>query len=187
MKRLLLTSTLILPFLTASVLAQEAPTPEQTDPPVGEQTETMPADTMDMDPPADDAGDMDAEADAEPAGETIVQQQAANELRVDWITGTTVYSRQDENIGRIDDLIIDQDSHAITAAILSVGGFLGMGAKQIAVRFDELEIDFDAREIYLNLTRDQADAAPEYVFRERTDAPAPVVTNGADAPLPPLD
>ncbi|MGY6704156.1 PRC-barrel domain-containing protein [Roseinatronobacter sp.] len=199
MQRLLLTSTLIAPFLVGSVLAQDAPaTTDQADPLMGEQTDTMPDDTMGADDPLDmdDTMDMDAPADddmaspdemAEPAGDTIVQQQAPNELRVDWITGTTVRSLQDENIGNIGDLIIDQDTNEITAAILSVGGFLGIGAKQIAVRFDELVIDFDAREIQLDMTREQADDAPEYVFRERTDLPAPVVTNGADAPLAPLD
>lgn len=199
MQRLLLTSTLIAPFLVGSVLAQDAPAPtDQADPLMGEQMDTMPDDGMGADDglDMDDSIDMDAPADGdmaspdemtEPAGDTIVQQQAPNELRVDWITGTTVRSLQDESIGSIGDLIIDQDTNEITAAILSVGGFLGIGAKQIAVRFDELVIDFDAREIQLDMTREQADEAPEYVFRERTDLPAPVVTNGADAPLAPLD
>lgn len=186
MKRLLLTSSLVVPFLFGSALAQDAPaTPDQADPLVGEQTDTMSGDALDMDEPADDGAS--AEPAPDPAGDTIVQQQAPNELRVDWITGTTVRSPQDESIGNIGDLIIDQETNTITAAILSVGGFLGIGAKQIAVRFDELEIDFDAREIQLDMTREQADEAPEYVFRERTDAPAPVVTNGANEPLAPLD
>lgn len=128
-----------------------------------------------------------AAAGGQTTGETIVQQQDANELRVDWITGTTVRSRQDESIGTIRDLIIDQETNTITAAILSVGGFLGIGGKQIAVRFDELEIDFDAREIQLDLTREEADAAPEYVFRDRTEAPAPAVGNGMGAPVAPID
>lgn len=232
MSRLLTTSALIAPFLIGTALAQDVPaTPEPTDPPAVEQTETLPAtDTApdtDTAPGTDTAPDIDTAPDADTApddgtettletdpvpapatdpgteapdvaspvdpatatvtGETIVQQQAANELRVDWITGTSVRSRQDENIGSIADLIIDQETNTITAAILSVGGFLGIGAKQIAVRFDELEIDFDAREIHLDLTREEADAAPEYSFRDRTDAPAPPAADGAAAPLPPVD
>jgi sporulation protein YlmC with PRC-barrel domain len=99
-------------------------------------------------------------------------------LRVDWITGTRVYAPDGENIGRITDLIFDQESNAISAAILSVGGFLGIGAKNIAVRFEELVIDFDAREIQLALTREEADAAPEYVFRDRAEAPAAAAPAG---------
>lgn len=196
MQRLLLTTSLIVPFLVGSAFAQDAPaTPDQADPLVGEQSAPLSDDGMGLDQPADDGMDVDPAADpdmadeaaAQPPGETIMQQQASNELRVDWITGTTVRSRQDETIGSIDDLIIDQETNEITAAILSVGGFLGIGAKQIAVRFDELQIDFDAREIHLNMTRDQADAAPEYVFRDRSDLPAPAGANGMDEPLVPLD
>lgn len=183
MQRLLLTTSLIVPFLVGSALAQDAPaTTDQTNPSVGEQSETLPADEG-MSPDTDIGND----AEVQPPSDTILQQQASNELRVDWITGTTVRSLQDETIGNIGDLIIDQETNEITAAILSVGGFLGIGAKQIAVRFDELQIDFDAREIQLDMTREQADAAPEYVFRERTDLPAPVVTNGAPEPIAPLD
>ena len=218
MRSLLSTSALIAPFLIGAALAQDAPaTTEPMVPPTTEQTDTLPdtqsdpadatdggtapaidgtapATDTDATPPADTTVDTVA-PDAAPAaagnGETIMQEQAPNELRVDWITGTNVRSTQDESIGSIADLIIDQETNTITAAILSVGGFLGIGAKQIAVRFDELEIDFDAREIHLNLSREEADAAPEYVFRERTDAPAPPAATdtggGMGAPVQPLD
>lgn len=204
MKRLLLTSALIAPFLIGPALAQDT---APADPPVVGQPETVPeTDTgldqttdaptdpapdagsaLDQPESTDDAAAPEAAMDTQPAGDTIVREQEMNELRVDWITGTTVRSMQDESIGSIRDLIIDQETNTITAAILSVGGFLGIGAKQIAVRFDELEIDFDAREIHLNLTREQADDAPEFAFRERTDAPPPPVSNGTGTPLQPLD
>lgn len=196
MHRLLLTTSLILPLFAVPAFAQDAPAaPDQPDPMMGEQTEPLNGNTMEMDTAPDPldspdpAADPDMTDDAEPqfVNDTIMQQQASNELRVDWITGTTVRSLQDETIGNIADLIIDQESNEITAAIVSVGGFLGIGAKQIAVRFDELQIDFDAREIQLDMTRDQADAAPEYVFRDREDLPAPVVSNGAADPIAPLD
>lgn len=181
MQRLFSTSALIAPFLIGAALAQDAPvTPEPTDPPATEQLETEQLET-------DSAPTTDEAATAPAPSETIVQQQAGNELRVDWITGTQVRSHQDENIGSIAELIIDQETNTITAAILSVGGFLGIGAKQIAVRFDELEVDFDAREIHLNLTREEADAAPEYVFRDRTEAPAPPAADDGVAPIQPLD
>ena len=163
---------------------------------------TEPAETME--PATDPAADplVDPEDDATQSGlgqadaatdEAIVREQAPNELRVDWITGTRVRSLDGENIGRITDLIFDEETNAITVAILSVGGFLGIGAKDIAVKFDELQIDFDAREIQLDLTRDAADAAPEYVFRERAsrpaaepmDAPATAPLGGAPATEPP--
>lgn len=125
-------------------------------------------------------GDAEAQPLSAEAERAIVRQQAPNELRVDWITGATVRSPEDENIGSVQDLILDQDSGQITAAIVSVGGFLGIGAKQIAVDFSEMQIDYDAQQIMLNLTRDEAEAAPEYAFRDREAAPLP---EGADPAL----
>lgn len=118
---------------------------------------------------------------AEPAVETpdsIVREQGPNELRVDWITGTTVQSPQQESIGSIEDVILDEDSGQLSAAILSVGGFLGFGAKQIAVDWEELQIDYDAREITLDITRAEAEAAPDYEFRDRETLPAPAPATG---------
>jgi hypothetical protein len=201
MRNLFTTTALIAPLLVGTALAQTPPPTtqpaepttdteaESTTEPTTEPTTEAPTDEEPAEEePAEEAPESTPDTEAAPVpdtsateaeprdvtetdSETIVREQAQNELRVDWITGSRVRAPDDENIGRIHDLIIDQDTHTITAAILSVGGFLGIGAKQIAVRFDELEIDFDAREIRLNLSREEADAAPEYVYRDRTDLP----------------
>ena len=124
--------------------------------------------------------------EAEPAegtaasSEVLAREQAPNELRLDWITGTNVTSPDGEAIGDINDLIMDGETGQVTAAIIGVGGFLGIGQKQIAINWDELQIDYDANEITTDLTREEAEAAPEYVFRQQEPAPAPVET----APAP---
>ncbi|WP_209424879.1 PRC-barrel domain-containing protein [Pararhodobacter sp. SW119] len=209
MRTLLSTSALIAPFLIGSALAQDPPATQiPADPPADEQTDTdqtdvdqtdvdqadteqadtLPDTQSESEPQSEpEAAPMEATEDtAPPPSEAIVREQAPNELRVDWITGSRVYSRTGENIGRINDLIFDEDTNEISAAILAVGGFLGIGAKQIAVHFEELQIDFDAREIQMDLTREQADAAPEYTFRDRSDLPAPAVgdTGAPTAPAP---
>lgn len=107
------------------------------------------------------------------AQEAIVGEQGASDLRGDWVLGSRITSTQGESIGSIEDLIIDQEEGTITAAIVSVGGFLGFGAKQIAVDWSELEINWDANEIQLELTREEAEEAPEYVYRNREYELAP--------------
>jgi sporulation protein YlmC with PRC-barrel domain len=185
MRNLLSTSVLIAPFLIGSALAQDtSPTQPPADPPADEQIDTLPGTQPETE---SDAAAMEAVEDtAPPPSEAIVREQAPNELRVDWITGSRVYSHMGENIGRINDLIFDENTNGISAAILAVGGFLGIGAKQIAVHFEELQIDYDAREIQMDLTREQADAAPEYIFRDRSDLPAPAMgdTGAPTAPAP---
>lgn len=110
------------------------------------------------------------------AQDVIVGEQGSSELRGDWVLGSRVTSTQDEAIGSIEDLIIDQEEGNIIAAVVSVGGFLGIGAKQIAVDWSELEINWDANEVKLALSREEAEAAEEYQYRNREYEPAPTGT-----------
>lgn len=200
MRKLLFTTAIILPLAAAPVLAQDTQAPvtdtPATDAPIVEAPAIDPlaADPMTADDtpaisdpasdPAAEAETVATEAEATSAAaevaasDKVVQQQAANELRVDWITGTTVTAPDGSSIGKINDLILDGDSGAMIAAVIGVGGFLGIGAKQIAVPFEQLTINYDAQEITSNLTKEEAEAAAEYVFRDRESAPAPVAMEG---------
>ncbi|MFP4404913.1 PRC-barrel domain-containing protein [Rhodosalinus sp.] len=74
--------------------------------------------------------------------DVIVEDQGGSELRGDWMLGARVTSPEGEAIGSIEDLILDQDDGTVNAAVVSVGGFLGFGGKEIAVEWEELEIDY---------------------------------------------
>jgi sporulation protein YlmC with PRC-barrel domain len=60
----------------------------------------------------------------------------------DWraskVVGLNVYNEKNENVGSINDLLMDK-SGSIKAAVISVGGFLGMGARLVAVPFDKVK------------------------------------------------
>src|SRR4029077_7827610 len=60
----------------------------------------------------------------------------------DWraskVVGLNVYNAQNENVGSINDLLVDKSGN-IKAAVISVGGFLGMGARLVAVPFDKMK------------------------------------------------
>ena len=114
-----------------------------------------------------------AVASPAPAQDPIRQDQASEELRADWIVGTTVTTPEGETIGTINDVLLDQEDGAVTAAIVSVGGFLGFGAKQIAVKWDDLQQEYDASEIVLDISREDAEAAPEFNFRNQQLRPPP--------------
>lgn len=174
MRKLLLTTAFVLPLGAMPILAQDAATteaPADTTAPMDNAAGTeAPADgTMAADPAEADAAAKEAEM---AASGKVVQDQAANELRVDWITNASVTSPDGATIGDINDLILDGESGQMIAAVIGVGGFLGIGEKQIAVPWDQLTVNYDAQEITSELTEEEADAAPEYVFRERESAPA---------------
>ncbi|RUR33430.1 PRC-barrel domain containing protein [Vreelandella andesensis] len=85
----------------------------------------------------------------------------------DSLTGNQVRSsvENDEDIGTINDLIIDEDGQ-INAVVVGVGGFLGMGEKDVAIEWDSLELtkdeDSENYVISVNASEDALKNAEEY-------------------------
>lgn len=181
MRKLLLTTAFVLPLSIGPVLAQEATAPtedpatDSTTAPAADATSALPTepavDPATGEPPAPDAAEQAAMAAEVAASGKIAQQQAANELRLEWVTDATVTAPDGTAIGDINDLIVDGDTGQMIAAVIGVGGFLGIGEKQIAVPWDQLTVNYDAQEINSDLTKEEAEAAPDYIFREREAAP----------------
>ena len=73
---------------------------------------------------------------------TAMQSASSTSFQGDWraskVVGLNVYNEKNENVGSINDLLMDK-SGAIKAAVISVGGFLGMGARLVAVPFDKIK------------------------------------------------
>src|ERR671926_286562 len=67
----------------------------------------------------------------------LAQQQPDQRLARD-ILGLSVYNAQDQNIGKVDDLVIDRDNKVI-AAVIGVDGFLGIGKHDVAIPIDQLQ------------------------------------------------
>nr|WP_295464638.1 PRC-barrel domain-containing protein [Mesorhizobium sp.] len=85
------------------------------------------------------------------------------EIRTEDFVGTTVYGANEENIGEIGDVVL-QDGK-VDAIIIDVGGFLGVGEKEVAVGMDNLAFMADEdgdRYLYTNFTKEQLVAAPAY-------------------------
>ena len=86
-------------------------------------------------------------AAAQGAPQTIVQYKVdvtrvSNGYRSTKLVGANVVNETGDKIGTIDDLIITRDDR-ILYAIVSVGGFLGVGDKLVAVKYDSLHIQPD--------------------------------------------
>ena len=91
--------------------------------------------------------------------------QTAEELRTSKLVGSKVYNNANENIGSIEDIILKPDG-SMDEVVLSVGGFLGMGDKYVAVPFNDLKItrDGSSLKIISNGTKDLLKALPAYQF-----------------------
>jgi sporulation protein YlmC with PRC-barrel domain len=85
-------------------------------------------------------------------------------LTADELFGIGVYGINDEQIGTIGDIVNNPDG-SFDAVIVDVGGFLGLGAKPVAVGFDNLSFSADTfgnRYLFLNTTREQLEAQTAY-------------------------
>ncbi|EIM25572.1 PRC-barrel domain-containing protein [Microvirga lotononidis] len=71
------------------------------------------------------------------AGQFMTQMQSSQIMASDLI-GTRVVSANNESIGDVNDVILDRNGR-VMAAVVGVGGFLGIGEKNVAVPFDSLE------------------------------------------------
>ncbi len=95
-------------------------------------------------------------------------------IRSEELVGTTVYGANEENIGEIGDVILTQDGK-VDAVIIDVGGFLGMGEKEVAVSMENLSFLADEdgdNYLYTSFTKEQLEAAAEYdkgTFAEKRD------------------
>lgn len=91
-------------------------------------------------------------------------QVTTDELSADNLIGRTVYSAQDENIGEVGDVLLTADNK-VEGFILDVGGFLGMGEKEVAISPENLDIRADADgelTIFTPFTQEQLEAQREY-------------------------
>jgi len=85
-------------------------------------------------------------------------------LSADELRGTGVYGIDDQQIGSISD-VLPAATGGIDAVIVDVGGFLGLGAKPVAVGFENLAFSSDTfgnRYLFLNTTSEQLEAQPTY-------------------------
>ena len=90
---------------------------------------------------------------------------AMDQLNTEDLTGMRVYGAEDEDIGEISELVMSADGQGIEAAVLDIGGFLGLGEHQIAVTLDELQIMRDGAGLgraYVDATQEELEAQPQY-------------------------
>lgn len=97
------------------------------------------------------------------------QYLAGSDLRASELLGATVRNAEGEELGEIDDLIVSRDDDVITA-VISVGGFLNIGEKQVGVPYEELRIAGSGPDLYLAATARELEAQESYEYETRQNA-----------------
>ncbi|MDR3534197.1 MAG: PRC-barrel domain-containing protein [Rhodopila sp.] len=121
-----------------------------------------------------------AQADESPP--TSAVQSVAPEA-AEAILGQRVDDQEGKDIGRLVDVLVDENGQPL-AAVIDFGGFMGVGNRKVAVHWSALHFNpgDEKHKITLEMTPDQIKAAPE--FRNPNKA-APVVTPADTAPTQP--
>lgn len=83
----------------------------------------------------------------------------ASVLPASAINGTQVTNRDGEDLGKIEELVIDVEYGRILYAILSFGGFMGMGSKWFAIPWMKLEPSSTEKKFALEVTKESLESA----------------------------
>jgi sporulation protein YlmC with PRC-barrel domain len=84
-------------------------------------------------------------------------------------TGDGVVNDAGENLGKIEDFVIDLDNGRIAYAVLSFGGFLGRGNKYFAVPWEALKRSLHDKKFLLQVDKEVLKQAPGFDKDERPD------------------
>ena len=132
----------------ASVLAQNAPA---SDPATQPPATALPDATAKESPPKPVEGQM------------ITQDKST--LLASSIIGGSVYSPVNESIGDVNDLVV-KPTGEIEAVVVGVGGFIGIGEKDVAIALNRFTMeptpDLSSTKLVLNATKEELDAAPAF-------------------------
>lgn len=160
--------------LTAAALATVLAMPA-----FAQSTTTPPANTNNTNAAPAATSTTNATMNNASGGQTFVSSQQSTDWRGSKLIGASVYGPDNASIGEINDVIIGTDGK-ISAVVVGVGGFLGVGEKDVALPFEAISVTRKADsasidKITVSYTKDQLKDAPKFAYYE----PASRSTTGA--------
>jgi sporulation protein YlmC with PRC-barrel domain len=122
---------------------------------------------------------------AAPMPDNMYYKSTPGQMRASKLIGLNIKNNANETIGEINELILDKDGKTV-AVVVGVGGFLGIGQKEVALDYKALNIKYDpnamtdagATTVTVNATKDSLKASPEWTWNRDKN------TGGAAAPQP---
>lgn len=101
--------------------------------------------------------------------QAVIEEQQSDQLLTADLIGADVFTRNDGRIGTLSGLLFDQND-TIVGGVVAVGGFLGIGAKDVALPWDQFDVRPDENLVYVSVTQVELEAAPEFKDRTTIDA-----------------
>lgn len=85
-----------------------------------------------------------------------------NMKSISYLSGAKVVNKADEHLGKIEDFMVNLTTGRIEYAVLSFGGFLGIGNKLFAIPINALKLDLGKASFILDVAKDRLENAPGF-------------------------
>jgi sporulation protein YlmC with PRC-barrel domain len=147
------------PLLGGPVLAQNAATPPAgNDATIGTAPSTSsPATPTPSTPPGTQPGSEASRA------LSVATVKLTEGWRASQLLGSSVYNEQGQDVGKLDDLVMTREDK-VMVAIISVGGFLGIGSKLVAIPWEQFRFTPDQRLTLPNASKEALNGLPSFTY-----------------------
>jgi ribosomal 30S subunit maturation factor RimM len=101
----------------------------------------------------------------------FITRQEQDQFSADRLIGSTVRNVQGEEIGDVSEVLLDHDGR-IAAVVIGVGGFLGVGQREVGISWDALELTADQDGepmVRVDVDRQTLERATEFQYRDEAD------------------
>jgi len=102
--------------------------------------------------------------------------------RASKVVGSRIYNEQNEAVGSLDDILIARDNKQPVRAVVSVGGFLGIGNKLVEVDYNRLKFEQNNKVVMPNATKDELNKMPTFTYQAATGTTGTTGTMGTTGP-----
>jgi sporulation protein YlmC with PRC-barrel domain len=133
-------------------------------PALGEANPSSQSSEMPKSSEAPSSAELPKSAEATPSAAPFLTKQESSDWLVGNLIGKSVANADNESIGDVNDLVTDQNGKII-AIVVGAGGFLGIGEKDVAIRFEDVKLARDANndvKIIADLDKETLASAPDY-------------------------
>ncbi|MFT8246391.1 PRC-barrel domain-containing protein [Roseomonas sp. BN140053] len=105
----------------------------------------------------------------EAAREGVETGESRRLISADKVEGTAVFNREGERLGTVEDVMLDKISGRVAFAVMSFGGFLGIGEQYHPLPWSTLNYDVQLGGYVVDMTREQLSGAPSYAAGSDVD------------------
>lgn len=151
----------------------------------GSMTDKAGSDTAAQDKTSQDKPSMAASS----AGEKqpgFLQTESSEQWRASKLMGASVVGPDDQSIGDINEILLSKDG-GVEAVVVGVGGFLGMGEKNVAIAFESLNVQRsegnEIEKISVSFSKEQLENAPKFAYAEEQARASTTGTRPGGSPM----